>query len=209
MTMFIHNEQDFETLKANIKDGLYDGSLFICTELVVDISNIHVRHNVVIECPIKNVNFIPTRVDGKLEIKKEISFAELKHIIYCGGIEVNSLLTTKGLNCIHLTNEISDDEGPFIVRFKLSDKYNDDTLEYLPMSVINAERVYDKIFYGTTKSFERMKQFLPKDLLDEAFEICRNQSTILYLNDMNNGFCENYAYINSASDPVETFMETL
>lgn len=207
--MFIHNEQDFAELRANVKDGLYDGSLFICTELTVDISDIHVRHNVVLESVVKNVNFIPTRIDGELEVKKEISFASLKHIIYCGGIDISSLLTTKGLSCIHLTNEISDDEGPFIVRLRLSDKYNDDTLEYLPASVINADRIYDKIFYGNYKSFERMKQFLPKKLLDEAIDVCRDQSTIIYLNDMESGFCENYAYINSVNDPVETLMETL
>ena len=209
--MIICNRDDFEEMKSKIKDGVLADSLFFDTDIYEDLSDVLVTGFVYINSKISNVNYILSKIEGSFTIEPEISFAELEHDIYFDNIKVDNLLTTKGMSHLHLIYEIIPELKPIAVasvRFYLSDNFDDDTIEYLPLSVINATRVNEKILIPSSETVLKLRKLLPESALSEYLKSENfNPITDIFATDI--GLEEHYAYVYAANNINDALLETI
>lgn len=212
--MFVFNDSEFAELRTKVKDGVLDESLYIMTDLDEDISDIHVKGDVDIEGEIADVNFIPTKIEQALTIDQDISFAELNHDIYFGAIEVKGLLTTKGMGRLHLISEAFPElanNDPVKIKFYLCDSFNDDHIEYLPLSVINKNRLSENIFYMSDDAMLNFQKLVPRTARAEGLYKLNEDGYPMELARalIETGYGENYAYVYAANHLNEAVLDMI
>ena len=112
---------------------------------------------------------------------------------------------------LHLIYEIIPELKPIAVasvRFYLSDNFDDDTIEYLPLSVINATRVNEKILIPSSETVLKLRKLLPESALSEYLKSENfNPITDIFPTDI--GLEEHYAYVHAANNINDALLETI